>query len=103
VEQLYVKPYERPGLGNLMGADGEPLVTVAFFCLTSARDAIWAAGLDGIYRIGAGGTAQMTPMPTFKKIGDIGVSFEVPHLILVLTSVHQRHSVSGRVPMLVPR
>jgi hypothetical protein len=103
MEQLYVKPYGRPGRDNPMGADGEPLVTVAFFGLTSAGDAICAAGLEGIYRIGAGGTAQMTPMPTFKKIGDIGVSFDLPHLILVRTSVNQHHSVRGGVPMLVPR
>lgn len=38
-----------------------------------------------------------------ENIGVISRSFDTPHLILVLTSVNQRHSLSGSVPILVPR
>jgi hypothetical protein len=31
------------------------------------------------------------------------VSFDVPHFVLVLTNVNQRRSISGAVPLLVPR
>jgi len=102
VQRLYYKPY-----GNIRsagrGKDDEPFSTVAFFGLTREGDALWAAGIDGIYGIGPGGTAHFVPLPDFKDIGGISISFDLPHLVLVLSNVNQRRSISGAVPLLVPR
>jgi hypothetical protein len=81
----------------------EPFQTVAFFGLIREGETLWAAGIDGIYRADKGGVTLSAPLPTFKKVGGIHVSFALPRLVLVLTSVNQRHSISGSVPMLVPR
>lgn len=51
----------------------------------------------------AGGEVQTIPLPSLRAIGGIGVSFELPEVVLVLTSVNRRRSISGNVPMLVPR
>jgi hypothetical protein len=102
VQRLYYKPY-----GDIRSAgrskDDEPFSTVAFFGLTREGDTVWAVGIDGIYSIGPGGTAYFVPLPHFKDIGGISVSFDLPHFVLVLTNVNQRRSISGAVPLLVPR
>lgn len=93
INQIYTKPYE-----------GDPTFsTVAFFGLIRERDVVWAVGIDGLYKIGKGGDAQFVPLPNFKEVGKIAVSFDIPHLVIVLTDINQRHSLSGSVPMLVPR
>ena len=38
-----------------------------------------------------------------QSIGNIGVSFALPDVVLVLTGINQRRSISGSVPLLVPR
>jgi hypothetical protein len=104
VQRLYFKPYEVEGLsGKPRGKSDEPFSTVAFFGLTRQGDALWAAGIDGIYRIGAHGTVRSTPLPRFKEIGGIRVSFDSPNVVLVLTNINQRRSISGSAPMIVPR
>jgi hypothetical protein len=97
VQELYSKPNRSPG-----GAF-DPFGTVAFFGLARDGDTVQAAGTDGIYRIGPEGAAEIVPMPRFKDIAGVHVSFELPQIVLVLTTVNQHHSVSGAVPLLVPR
>jgi hypothetical protein len=103
VRRLFVRrygprpPHERGTRGD------EPSSTVAFFGLLRDNDEIWAVGIDGVYRLGADGAARSQPLPRFNQIGGIGVSFAVPRIVLVLTSVNQRRSISGSTPMLVPR
>jgi hypothetical protein len=104
VRELYSAPYvERSSSGAREKSTDSFQGTVAFFGLTLASDALWAAGLDGVYRLDANGAARTTALPKFQVIGGIGVSFKLPRLVLVLTSVNQRHSVSGNVPILVAR
>lgn len=103
VRRLYYKPYEKQEFGAPKEKGDEPFVTVAFFGLTREGDALWATGSDGIYRIDANGAAMLAPLPNFKKVGGIDVSFDLPQVVLVLTSINARHSVSGRVPIIVPR
>ena len=102
VQRLYSKPYNE-GRSKIHGGNGEPFSTVAFFGLAGEGNTLWAAGIDGIYAIGAAGTVGIVPLPRFKDVGGIAVSFDVPHFVLVLTSVNQRRSMSGAVPLLVPR
>jgi hypothetical protein len=103
IERLYYKPYDEEQQADQGSGGEEPFVTVAFFGLTRAGDALWAPGIDGLYRFGAGGAVQNLPMPSFKVIDGIQVSFDFPDFVLVLTDVNQRRSMSGSVPLLVPR
>jgi len=103
VQRIYFKPYGDQATPGAMVNSDEPFATVAFFGLARVGDELWAAGIDGVYRIKAPGKAQSTPLPKFKRIGNIAVSFDLPCLILVLTTVKQRRSISGSVPLLVPR
>jgi hypothetical protein len=102
VERLYFKPYGEPIAVDQDERD-EPFSTVAFFGLTRTGNELWAAGIDGLYRITAAGTSYVGPLPNFEEIGDVAVSFAMPDMIIVLTQINQRLSVSGSAPMLVPR
>jgi len=106
IRRLYYKPYTDPfGAKPRSGRrkDDEPFSTVAFFGLVGDSDTLLTAGIDGIYRIGSGGVVQFFPQPQFKEIGGIKLSFDLPHVVLVLTGINRRESVSGLVPLLVPR
>ena len=104
LKRLYFKPFENKAMGKKAmepHADGEPGSTVAFFGLIRSGDALIAAGTDGLYKLRGKGAVETTPLPAFKQIGGVAVSFERPDVILVLTTINQRASVSGRVPMLI--
>jgi hypothetical protein len=101
--RLYYKPTEKPLFGPKKGEGNEPSETVAFFGLTRGGDALWAAGTDGIYRIDADGVTRYAPLPKFKRIGGVDVSFELPHFVVMLTSIAARRSVSSALPLIVPR
>jgi hypothetical protein len=102
VERLYYKPYGKKSPAGSSNND-EPFSGVAFFGLIRDGDTLWAMGIDGIHGIGPGGLAHFVPLPPFKEIGGISVSFELPRFVLVLTNVNQRRSMSGAVPLLVSR
>ena len=90
-----VLPFYQADLGNRW--------SVPFYGLAKGRDGIvWAAGIDGLYRITAKGRARRMPMPRFSTTGGAAVSFMTSDLALVLTETHRRASVSGSAPMLVP-
>lgn len=103
IKPLYVKTHTSGMWAGLLKGRTPPPETVAFFGLTSRDDTLWAVGTDGLYEIDKHGAATITALPRFKSIGGIDVSFDNPQVILVMTSANERHSVSGSVPMLVPR
>ena len=103
IRSLYTKPYPSNMWAGRLKGRTPPRETVAFFGLTSSGGSLWAVGVDGLYRIDQSGAATFTPLPRFRTIGGIDVSFDNPQVVLVMTSANERHSVSGRVPMLVPR
>jgi hypothetical protein len=108
VQRIYFKAHQSQRLAlaksrSRESKDGEPFETVAFFGLARVGSQLWATGMDGVYKIDAGGKASMVPLPKFESIDNVGVSFEVPGVVLVLTSINQRMSISGMVPLLVPR
>ncbi|MHC1728162.1 MAG: hypothetical protein AB9866_19515 [Syntrophobacteraceae bacterium] len=103
VQRIYLKPIEYESNRSPRPDKDEPFASVAFFGLTRVGDELWAAGIDGIYRMKAPGEAQLIPLPKFRRIGNIDVSFEIPNVILVLTTINRRMSVSGDAPLLVPR
>ena len=75
--------------------------TVAFFGLARAGETLIASGHDGLYRV-TGEDVERLDYPAFEDVGGVRVSFDVPGFALVLTSINQRHSLSGAVPLLVP-
>jgi hypothetical protein len=103
IKPLYAKTYTSSMWAGLVKGRAPPSETVAFFGLISSGDTLWAVGTDGLYKIDKHGAATFTALPSFRSIGGIDVSFEDPQVVLVMTSANERHSVSGSVPMLVPR
>jgi hypothetical protein len=108
VKRIYYKSFEQ-GLGdysahaNAPRDDGEPFSTVAFFGLVRRGDTLWAIGIDGVYRLRGPGAPVFTPLPKFRQVGGFHVSFAVPGVVLVLTDINRRASLSGSVPLMVPR
>lgn len=100
VRRLYFKGLALPADE---GKAGEPFTSVAFFGLISLGDALWAVGLDGIYRLERGGAVHSVPLPEFTEVDGIRVSFDLPQFVVVMTDINQRRSISGSVPLLVPR
>jgi hypothetical protein len=100
VQRVYFKRYSEP---NKNDPPDEPLETIAFFGLARAENSVLAMGLDGVYRFDGWDQVSVTPLPSFRSIGGVGVSFDLPGIVLVLTRINQRQAMSGNVPLLVPR
>ncbi len=100
VQTLLSRPYRPGGAGAT--DDRKDISTVAFFGVARAGGAVLAAGIDGLYRV-SGKRIDRELLPKFKDVGGIKVSFDVPGFVLVLTDVNSRKSLSGSVPLLVPR
>jgi hypothetical protein len=98
VRTLYVKSLDESPTKTGHGGS-----SVAFFGLSRNGDALWAAGIDGVYDIKAKGIAVTRPMPEFKDVGGVYVNFDSPQMILVLTQINRRASISGSVPLMVLR
>lgn len=103
VRSLYFKSAGDVGLAGREEEDEQPFRTVAFFGLVRVGDELIAAGTDGVYRFESSGEPKMGVLPRFESIGGIGVSFDIPDVVLVLTGINQRRSISGNVPLLVAR
>jgi hypothetical protein len=102
VRRQYYKPLDpQPPHGKL--DQGEPSSTVAFFGLTRVGSTVWALGTDGLYRFDGSSPPQFRSLPNFENKGDYWVSFEVPGLVLLMTDVNQRRSISGALPIMAAR
>jgi hypothetical protein len=109
VRRLYSRPFApEPPRGKSSGATeivqfGSPTDSVAFFGMIRAKDALLAAGIDGIYRIADKGVEPPQKLPEFQKIGGFRISYDIPGAVLVMTEINARASLSGATPMIVPR
>ncbi|MEO7680730.1 MAG: hypothetical protein ABIS14_08570, partial [Sphingomonas sp.] len=90
IARLYFKPYTIEQHWRYEPAAAEPFETVPFYGLVEADNALWAVGIDGLYRIGTDGSFVFSKLPPFRDIGGMSVSFALPHLVLVRTSINQR-------------
>lgn len=99
--RLYYKPLREEQTLPSPSSDAPVLDTVAFFGLAPDGSGLWAVGMDGMYRIEAGGKAFSKPLPKFEEVDGFAVSFEIPDLVLVLTDIASRRSVGGSIPMVV--
>jgi hypothetical protein len=107
VQRLYFRGAGEESIGSTSksesSSDGEPSQSVGFFGVVRAGDDLLAAGTDGIYRMQRDGSVAKEPMPKSQERGGIRVSFGLPHVVLVWTTINGRLSVSESVPMLVSR
>ena len=103
VRRLYFTPAEGASPRDAKDINDEPVSSVAFFGLSAVDNELWAVGSNGLHQIRADGSSTVTPLPTFRRIGDVSVSFVLPRVVLVLTDVNQRRSLSGSVPLMVTR
>lgn len=77
--------------------------SVAFFGLTATRDGLLAIGHNGLHRLAADGTATHVPLPRFIRVEGVLVSFALPDVVLVVTGINGRASLSGSVPIMAVR
>lgn len=98
----YYKPYTIDSGWQFDPKVPEPDETVPFYGLATSGGVLWGVGIDGLYRIEAGGMA-FTGLPAFERIGGVSVSFALPGIVLVETEINGRMALSGPVPLLVPR
>ncbi|EJL21978.1 hypothetical protein PMI01_05089 [Caulobacter sp. AP07] len=99
IEPFYAKPI--PQFGDKMGK--EPFNHIAFFGANRAGDTLWVVGINGLYQFRDRKLANFAPLPAFRRVGGVRVSFDLPGVVLVKTDINQSVSLSGSVPMLVPR
>lgn len=102
VERLYARPL-KVGDEPVEFPDGQPYPSVAFFGVLARGNILWAEGVDGIYRFDGKGAPTIRPLPAFRKVGGLRVSFALPGVVLVLTEINERHSISGATPIMVGR
>jgi hypothetical protein len=77
--------------------------SVPFFGLAAAGGTLLAAGQDGVYSLGPTGLAEHRRWPRFEEIDGLLVSFALPDVILVITTINGRASLGGAAPLLVTR
>lgn len=104
IEQLYVATdgvIENPERARdaALGRYG----SVAFFGLAASGNSLIAIGHNGVHRIAADGTATHVPLPRFIRVEGVLVSFALPDVVLAITGINGRASVSGAVPIVSVR
>lgn len=90
VRTLVSRPYRTGAPGGNRAL--EDVATVAFFGVARSGDVVLAAGVDGLYRVSTR-SVEREPLPDFKDVGGMKVSFDVPGFVLVLTDVNSRKSM----------
>lgn len=100
---LHSEPLNPDDPNTLKDKSGKHVFNVPFFGLVRYEDGLMASGADGIYKIERDGSARLLPQPQFREVSGVYVSFYRPNIILVLTTINQRRSMSGAVPIFVAR
>jgi hypothetical protein len=72
--------------------------TVAFFDVAPSGAVLFAIGVDGLYRVSRQ-SVEREPLPPFKDVDGIKVSFDVPGVVLVLADAYANRSE----PFIIPR
>jgi hypothetical protein len=72
--------------------------------LARQNHTLWTVGIDGIYRIAPDSMTREHSLPAFKNVGEFGVNFDLPGLVLVHENAkYARFIREGFPPILVPR
>lgn len=77
--------------------------SVPFFGLAARGNSLIAIGHNGVHRIAADGTSTHVPLPRFVRVEGVLVSFALPDVVLAVTGINGRASVSGAVPIMAVR
>lgn len=101
VEQLFVQASDRHADAPEAAAGGYG--SVPFFGLAATGRTLLSAGNDGLYRLGPAGLVEHRPWPRFEEIDGLLVSFALPDVVLVITTINGRASLGGAAPLLVTR
>lgn len=101
VEQLFATAPDRHSDAAEAATGGYG--SVPFFGIAAAGDSLLAAGSDGLYLLGPKGLVERRPWPRFEEIDGLLVSFALPDVVLVITTINGRASLGGAAPILVPR
>lgn len=101
VEQMFARASDRHSDAPEAAVGGYG--STPFFGLAAAGGTLLAAGHDGLYRLGPAGLIEHRPWPRFEEIDGVLVSFALPDVVLVITTINGRASLGGAAPMLVPR
>ena len=104
VAQLYAAAQgelEDPGQAREAARGGYG--SIAFFGLAAIGSDLLAIGHNGLHRVAADGSATHVPLPRFTRIDDLLVSFALPDVVLVITGINGRASMSGSVPIMAVR
>jgi hypothetical protein len=101
VERMFVQASDRHADAPEAAVGGYG--SVPFFGLAAAGETLLAAGHDGLYRLGPAGLVEHRPWPRFEEIDGLLVSFALPDVVLVITTINRRASLGGAAPLLVTR
>lgn len=101
VEQLFAQASDRNADAPEAALGGHG--SVPFFGLAAPGGTLLAAGHDGLYRLGPRGLVEHRPWPRFEEIDGLLVSFALPDVVLVITTINGRASLGGAAPLLVTR
>jgi hypothetical protein len=77
--------------------------SVAFFGLAASGSSLIAIGHNGLHRLDSAGTATRIPLPRFTRVEGLLISFALPDVVLVVTGINGRASLSGAVPIMAVR
>ncbi|MEE3627217.1 hypothetical protein UCD39_25085 [Nitrospirillum sp. BR 11752] len=102
VDTLYRQPYVFPNTHGLVWQrrNRAPNYNLAaFYGLASDGDSLWVSSISGLYRLSSQGQAQHVSLPAFRKIGGLWISFDHPHLVLIMAD--QRKAIGSYGPLLI--
>jgi len=102
VRRIYYKPYTVETSWPV-DPPTEPFRTVPFYGLAESAGTLWAVSIDGLYSLGRDGKIDFRKLPKFDNVDGVDVSFAIPGIVLLRTSINGQVSLSGAVPMMVSR
>jgi len=104
IEQLYAATegeFEDPERAREAARGGYG--SIAFFGVAATGNGLLAVGHNGLHRLAADGTTSHVPLPRFIRVENVLVSFALPDVVLVVTGINGRASMSGSVPIMAVR
>lgn len=105
IELAYAKPYTTDPNWKFDPAAPvqERFSSLPFFSMGSSVGLAWAVGSDGIYRFGSQAIPDFAAFGKAKRWPPSRIDWSDPEVVLILTDMNRRHSVSGNSLILVPR
>lgn len=105
IELAYAKPYTTDPNWKFdpAGPAANQRSSLPFFSMGHNSRYSWAVGSDGIYRFGTQALPEFDAFRKGKRWPSSRIDWSDPDVVLILTDMNRRHSVSGNSLILVPR